>query len=301
MIVRRSLSLLLALGLTAGAGAHAAEAVKLRPLPPIWTDGTGSTLSRPEGVACGQGVVVVADSANRRLVRYTITEARITPDPQIELPSGLFPKQVALDSKGGMRVLDGRSRRIARLAPNGALSGWIDPGAGGVGGTVLVQAVRVGGDDRLYLLDAYGARVVVLDAAGALLREIAYPDEYGFFEDLAVDARGVVFAIDSVGKQLYVASPQEPVLVPLGGSLAEDLDFPAGVAVDDRGHIFVGDQNGGGVVVLGSDGSFRGRQSGWGWKQGLLRYPSQLCLIDGATLFVADRQNNRVQPFTVVQ
>jgi hypothetical protein len=61
------------------------------------------------------------------------------------------------------------------------------------------------------------------------------------------------------------------------------------------------DQNGSGIVILGLDGSFRGRQLRMGWKDGFLRYPSQLCIDDRGNVFIADRGNNRVDVFTIVQ
>jgi len=77
------------------------------------------------------------------------------------------------------------------------------------------------------------------------------------------------------------------------------MAFPTAIASDRRGHLFVADQTGGGIVVLGADGSFLGRQAGRGWTQGLLRYPSGLCVADGGLLFVADRENDRVSVFTI--
>ncbi len=38
-----------------------------------------------------------------------------------------------------------------------------------------------------------------------------------------------------------------------------------------------------------------------GWKEGLLYYPSQLCINEKGEIFIADRNNNRIQIFTVVQ
>jgi len=61
------------------------------------------------------------------------------------------------------------------------------------------------------------------------------------------------------------------------------------------------DQNGGGVVVLGQDGSYRGRQLGMGWKEGLLYYPSQMCVSGGEIAVIADRENSRVQVFKLVR
>jgi hypothetical protein len=39
----------------------------------------------------------------------------------------------------------------------------------------------------------------------------------------------------------------------------------------------------------------------FGWKDGFLRYPAQLCVNDKGEVYVADRENSRVQIFTVVR
>jgi len=129
------------------------------------------------------------------------------------------------------------------------------------------------------------------------VRQIAFPQPHGFVSDLAVGAKDTVFLLDSVEKRLYVAARDATAAIPLTGSMREDMDFPAAIAADDRGRLLVADQNGGGIVILGQDGSFRGRQSAFGWKEGFLRYPGELCLDANGTLFVADRENNRIQVF----
>ena len=57
------------------------------------------------------------------------------------------------------------------------------------------------------------------------------------------------------------------------------------------------DQYGNGIVVLGADGSFQGRQLAIGWGDGVLYYPGQLCINARGEAFIADRSNNRVQIF----
>jgi len=61
------------------------------------------------------------------------------------------------------------------------------------------------------------------------------------------------------------------------------------------------DENGGGVVIVGQDGAFLGRQLAMGWTEGLLYYPSQMCLTEKGAVFIADRGNSRVQFFSIVR
>ena len=82
--------------------------------------------------------------------------------------------------------------------------------------------------------------------------------------------------------------------------LEEYLDFATALVADERGRLILVDQNGGGLVLLGRDGSFLSRQSAYGWKPGLLRYPTDICLA-GKRVFVADRGNTRVQVFDILE
>jgi hypothetical protein len=65
--------------------------------------------------------------------------------------------------------------------------------------------------------------------------------------------------------------------------------------------VFVVDTHGGGIVMFGSDGSFHGRQAGFGWLDGQLRWPAALCIGDHGALAVADRENNRIATFLIAQ
>ncbi len=139
----------------------------------------------------------------------------------------------------------------------------------------------------------------MLDRAGAVERTIAFAKETGFLSDLAVDGRGDVYAVDSVGRRVHVARAGEAALAPLTPPLVEDLDFPTAIAVDGEGRLFVVDEFGGGVVVVGRDGSFRGRLLGLGWKEGLVRYPTDVCIDGQGHLFLVERGNSRVQMFSL--
>jgi hypothetical protein len=43
-----------------------------------------------------------------------------------------------------------------------------------------------------------------------------------------------------------------------------------------------------------------GGLSARGWKEGLLNYPSQLCVNDRGEIFVADTNNSRIQIFAEI-
>jgi hypothetical protein len=73
------------------------------------------------------------------------------------------------------------------------------------------------------------------------------------------------------------------------------------LTTDNRGTIYIVDENGGGIVILGVDGTFVGRQLTMGWTEGLLYYPSQICINGKGEVFIADRGNSRVQIFMLTK
>ncbi len=282
------------------AGAHAVEPLKFRQMAPIYVDGKGAGIRQPEGVACRGNDLVVADTGNGRLLRYTIAGENWTPGGEVVLSQLPSPIRVDVNSKGEILALDGSSRKIARVAASGEFLGYVAP-TGEVQGAVVPRSLRLDGQDNLYLLDVFSARVLVLDPSGKVQREIPFPKGYGFLSDLAVDTGGNVYLLDSVRKRVYKAAKNSAEAVPLTGSLQEEAYFPASIATDKQGTIFLVDQNGSGVVILGPDGSFRGRRLSMGWKEGFLRYPAQMCVTENGAAFIADRGNNRVDGFLITE
>ena len=281
-------------------GSHAAEPLKFKQTAPIYVDGKGAGIRQPEGVACRGNVLVVADTGNGRLLRYTIAGDTWTPSGEIVLPQLSSPIRVDMNSKGEIFALDGSSRRIARVAPTGEFLGYFAP-AGDIQGNVVPRSLRVDRDDNVYLLDVSSARILLLDPSGKILREVPFPKGYGFFSDLAVDAAGNVLLVDSVRKKVFKVAKNSPDAVQLGENLKEEAYFPTAIATDKQGTIFLVDENGSGIVILGPDGSFRGRRLSMGWKDGFLRYPAQMCITENGTAFIADRGNNRVGGFLITE
>jgi hypothetical protein len=100
---------------------------------------------------------------------------------------------------------------------------------------------------------------------------------------------------------VFSAAKDSNSFSPLTKDLREYLNFPTSITTDNRGIIYIVDQNGSGIVILGQDGSFRGRQLSMGWTEGLLYFPSQMCINDNGEVFIADRDNSRVQIFSLVK
>ncbi len=77
--------------------------------------------------------------------------------------------------------------------------------------------------------------------------------------------------MEAQGKAMvFSASKDSNSFSPLTKSLREYLNFPTSITTDSRGTIYVVDENGSSIVILGQDGSYLGRQLAMGWNEGML-------------------------------
>ncbi len=279
-----------------------AETVKLRHIASVYTDSKGGGIKLPEGVVCSEkSTFIVADTGNGRLLRYTFQEGVTKGGEEIKLPELPYPLRVQINSAGEIFALDGKLRRIARLNPDGTFKSYIDPEGLPSDSTVVPKSFRIDNNDNIYILDIFSDRILVLDSAGKYLNHIQLPKDHGFISDFAVGTAGNIILLDSVKAMLYSASKESKDFSPLTESMREDMNFPATITVDKSGIIYLADQTGSAITILGQDGSFRGHLLGFGWKEGLIRYPSQMCINEKEEIFIADRENSRIQIFSVIR
>ncbi|UCG14195.1 MAG: NHL repeat-containing protein [Deltaproteobacteria bacterium] len=278
-------------------------AIKFKYITSIYADAQGVPLKQPEGVACNdQSHLVVADTGNGRLLKYVLKDGTVeTGTVEIKIAQLSYPIKAELNSKGDVYALDRRKRRILRFTPEGTFKDYVEPVGLTSPAEYVPRSFTIDREDKIYILDILSERVLTLSPEGRYLRHLKFPQEYGFFSDIAVDYKGTVFIVDSVKGIVHSAAKLSTGFSPITKSLKEYVRFPASLTSDNRGRMYLMDKNGGSMIILGQDGSFLGRQSSMGWKEGWLNYPAQICINDKGEIFVADTNNSRVQIFSVVE
>jgi DNA-binding beta-propeller fold protein YncE len=281
----------------------AAERTSFRYLTAIYFDEKGASIRQPEGVACNGGsTLVVADTGNGRLLRFTVAENDVKPGGgEIRVPQMPYPIRVQMNSKKEILALDGKQRRIVRLGPGGEFKDYVSPEGVPSPASFVPRSFKLDRNDNIYILDIFSSRVLVLSPEGKFQRHLDFPKEFGFFSDLAVDFKGTVFLVDSVNATVSAAAKDAKEFSLVAKGLREHLSFPTYITADSRGVLYLVDQNGSGIVILGQDGSFLGRQLAMGWNPGLLYFPSQMCMNEKGQVFIADRGNSRVQVYSIVR
>jgi len=297
--MRQLLTGMLILAAVGGIAPAEVEAAKFKHLQTLYADGGGIALKMPEGVACDGKTLAVADTGNSRIVLFSLSDQAVVAKNVLPL-EGNSPIIVRMNSRGDLYVLNGKDRTVAKLGADGKTTGALKPKGLPGAQNFVPRSFQFDAQDNLYLLDIFAERVLVLDSAGQFLRQLPFPQGYGAFADLAISPQGVVYLLDSVAGAIYAANPGTEVFTLLSKGLKEYTNFPNSLAIDGQGTLYLSDQFGSGLALVGRDGSFLGRKFGMGWEDGQFYYPAQLCINSQGTLFVADRNNNRIQLFSIL-
>jgi DNA-binding beta-propeller fold protein YncE len=291
-------SIVVALVLGTGPAVARAEGIAFVHDTSIYMDAKEASLKAPEGVACTDaGYVVVADTGNQRLLVFSYKDYRLSGGTEVKLAQLTTPVRVQVDPKGNVLALDSKTRKIVKVSATGTFDGTFEPKGLDDAGKIVVGAFKIGPKGEVILLDLAGRRVLVLDASGSFQRQVEIPKEAGTVMDVTSDLGGTLYAVDAVNASVWSAEKDAKAFKALTPGMKDKMSFPTYIT-SSKGRLMVVDQNGNGVVILGVDGSYQGRQLSIGWSDGLVNYPAQLCLTEAGFAFLADRYNNRVQVFT---
>jgi hypothetical protein len=261
----------------------------------------GTDLLQPESVFCKDNTIIVADTGHGQLVRYTLNKEDLSAGEDIKLPKDSHPIQVKLNSKDEIFVLDGKLRQIMQITPKGNSLGIIKPEGTPKADSIFIRAFTLDSEDNLYLLDLFGQRLIIADSNKQYVREIPLPQDGQAFSDVAVDEKGKIYLLDSIAAAVYTAAKGKDEFSLMTKNLKQFATFPVSLTPDGRGGLFLVDSHGNGIIVVGPDGSYRGRHLTMGWKPGLVYYPSEMCLTPNDEAVIADRDNNRIQIFKLIR
>lgn len=196
---------------------------------------------------------------------------------------------------------------IRRLDANGRLAGtWTAEGTEGLpNGPITVD--RVG---NVYVSYVGGIPICKLSPDGKLVAEfqIAGPREGGFSElgGVAVDSSGKIYAVDSVDVDWDYGIPSikkfEPngELISIWGAQETATDkfrYPARIAVDGSGNMYVTDQSSHCVHKLDAQGKYIKSWGSKGTGDGQFDTPEGITVDKSGNVYVCDRQNSRIQKF----
>ncbi len=166
------------------------------------------------------------------------------------------PQGLALDAQGNVYVADRGNRRIQVFdGQGGLLTVFSDARFTGP----RYVALDEGG--RIYVTDA-SEKVHVFNGRGDPLQSFgqpgALPSQFSQIADLAVDAAGDLYVVDSGNARVQKFSMLSGLLLSFGdeGEEASLLSRPQGIALDAEGNVYVADAQSGRIVVYAPGGTF---------------------------------------------
>ena len=125
---------------------------------------------------------------------------------------------------------------------------------------------------------------------------------------IATDRDGAIYVVESSGwnsgveggHRVQKFSREREFLTAWGrkGRGEGELNVPTGIAVDQRGLVFVADSYNSRVQVFEPDGAFVAKWGLFGSGEGQLNCPQGIAFDPGGNVVLADTYNNRIQVFT---
>ena len=254
---------------------------------------TATELDSPEGVAVdSSGNVYIADSGNNVI-------EKVTPTGQLSIFAGTGtcgalpaagtatnadlcnPSGVAVDSSGNVYIADSGNNVIEKVTPMGQLSIIAGTGTAGAPSAGLATS------SNLFL--PFGVAVDSSD-------DVYIADEYN----------QLVEKVTSAGQLSIIAGTGTPGAPSTGLATSSDLYFPAGVAVDSAGNVYIADYANNLVEKVTPDGQlsiFAGTGTAGAPSAGLatssdLDNPVGVAIDSSGSLYIGDSVNNVIEKVT---
>ena len=184
--------------------------------------------------------------------------------------------------------------------------------------------VAVDGAGNIYIADSHNDRIRRVDPSGTIVTFAGGGDAFGdggpaleaqldFPADLAVDLTGNVYIADALNRRIRRVDPSGTIVTIAGGgnalgdggpALEARLDYPAGVAVDGAGNVYIADVGSnrirrvdpsGTIVTIAGTGERGFAGDGGTAVEALLANPTDVAVDEAGNLYIADAFNGRIR------
>jgi serine/threonine-protein kinase len=208
---------------------------------------------------------------------------------QFEGPSG-----IGIDARGRIWVVDSGNDRVQSLSPAGVPLIQLGAPGGGPGQFNFPQDLGITTQGNIWVEDRKNSRIEKITPSGNELDELF---QLGAIA-VAPGARNHLYVADIQHRLIREFSWNKDLLntwsIPTMG--VERRPFPAGMAVDSRGRVYLVDRVNSRVLVLVPHGSVMVPRLVLGAdpRQYTFNHPSDVALGRAGNIYVADTRNNRV-------
>ena len=262
-------------------------------------------LNRPLGVAVSQwGDIFVADSTNHRIAVYDINGQPMGFIGKSGSGPGEFnyPTGVAVHGRK-LYVADFYNQRIQVLDFNGKQLSVLPRATDlrKIGAAIMPVTVAVDEAGNLYISDVSRQKILVFDDKGNYVssfgRPGSNPGELAYVNGIAVDYNdGLIYLSNSNNSRIDIFDLEGNFKGVAAGSGI--LANPKGIAFEEStGFLYVADTLAHQIHVIDKDGKEVERIGQRGLDAGQFNFPTAVAVDRKGKVFVADRENDRVQVF----
>ena len=212
------------------------------------------------------------------------------------------PVALAVDGQDNVYVVDQISRTVLVYDSAGKFRRYLGKLRGGESyfdnpaGIAVDKAAR-----RIYVCDRQGHMIFVMDERGKLIRKLgsrgagSRPGEFRFPSQVVV-AGGELFVLDTGNTRIQVFDTAGHFRRALNLGYA---DRSTGLAVDNRGNIYISDSGLNQIQVLNHEGQTLYSFDPTTIKGANFSHPSAMWVDEGGSMYVVDSQSNRVGVFQI--
>ncbi len=248
--------------------------------------GAGCAEVSPPSVAAGQSRPVAEPASPK----WDILSLASYGGPGSELGQFREPSGIAVGPRGELYVADTGNHRVQVLGPSGSATAALGSFGWDVGEFDSPQALALSavGRSTLYVADRGSRRVQGCDLLGMFFRSVAEDTADRRLDPtgLAVGRRNEVYIADAAGHRVWRLSVEGNVDWMRGsfGPATDELNAPAGIALDDSGGMLVSDAGNRRLVRMDFAGN-----AGAVWRPDGLATPGAVAWSDGRW-FVCDTE-----------
>lgn len=209
------------------------------------------------------------------------------------------PNSAVYASGGGLYISDRMNDRIIRVF-SGGVSTWGNRGRGN-GQFSKPRGIAVNRNGEVYVVDSDNHRIQYFDRNGSFRgswgSQGSRPEQFSHPWGIAINSKNEVYVADTNNDRVSVFNSSGILL--RTHTAGDQIRRPRGIAINRAGYLAVANAGSHTVLLLSPQGKLISRFGGKGARMGEFNYPSDVAFLGDNEIFVADKDNNRLQVISI--